>query len=197
MRVLLVCVPRTGSNSFLKALSKALNIHHISIPYSFNLSKNKALIDSTVRKESIIFRISPIHNVGYNLDKFCLLFDKVILLSRLNDEEHYKSLINLYYKENILGFGTNGVYNFNDIPTPIVTQIEQVFNYEEIVVQKKQIENLGLILNQKVLYYEEIFYSDVGLKYLQSTFDTFDSEKYKLYLNQTTKLSITRDKSFI
>lgn len=197
MRVLLVCVPRTGSSSFLKALSKSLNINHISIPDSFSLEENKAFINSIVKKDNVIFRISPINSIGYRLDEFCFLFDKVILLSRRNEEEHYKSIVNLYYRENILKFGTKGLYDFNDIPSTILNQIEQVVNYEEILEQKKQIEELGLVLNQKVLYYEEIFYSDIGLKYLQNNFNSFDSEKYKLYLSQTKKLSINRDKSLV
>ena len=197
MRVLLVCVPRTGSSSFLKALSKSLNINHISIPDSFSLEENKAFIDSIVKKDKVIFRMSPIHNTGYSLEEFCSLFDRVVLLSRLNEKEHYKSIVNLYYRENILKFGTKGLYDFNDIPNTILNQIEQVVNYEVILEQKKQIEELGLVLNQKVLYYEEIFYSDTGLKYLQTNFNSFNSEKYRLYLSQTKKLSISRDKSLV
>lgn len=197
MRVLLICVPRTGSSSFLKALSKTLDINHISVPDSFNLKRNKALIDSILNKKNIIFRTSPIHNVGYSLIEFCSFFDKVILLSRLDDKEHYKSIINLYYKENILKFGTKDLYDFNDIPSSVLEQIQKDVNYEEIVIQKQQIEQLGLNLDQKVLYYEDIFYSNVGLKYLQNNFDSFDTNRYTFHLSQTKKLSISREKSII
>lgn len=197
MRILFVCVPRTGSNSFIKALSKSLNINYISIPDNFNLNENKSLIDSVLSKDDIIFRMSPINDVGYSLLQFTSFFDEVILVSRLNEKEHYQSLVNLYYRENILKFGTKAAYDYNDIPPTVLTQIEKVVDYDEIDTQKKQIEELSLVLKEKVLYYEDIFNSDDVVNYLDLKFDTFDKDKYTFYLSQTKKYRITRERLLI
>ena len=197
MRILFVCVPRTGSNSFIKALSKSLNINHISIPDNFDLKENKSLIDYVLSKDDIIFRMSPINYVGYTLLQFTSFFDEVILVSRLNEKEHYQSLVNLYYKENILKYGTKAAYDYNDIPSTVLTQIEKVVNYDEITTQKKQIEELSLILDKKVIYYEDIFNSDDITNYLSSKFNTFDKNIYTYYLSQTKKYRVTREKLLI
>ena len=192
MRILLVCVPRTGSNSFIKSLSKSLSIPHVSVPDSFTYKENSSLIESIIKKDSIIFRMSPINNVGYSLVKFSAFFDKVILLSRLDDEDHYKSLVNLYYREHIMKYGTKGTYVYEDIPESSLNQIEKVINYKEIKDQKQEIEQLSLALKQEVLYYEDIFYSNKVTEYLTSEFAKFNKEIYDKSLSQTKKQRIER-----
>jgi len=197
MRVLLICVPRTGSNSFIKSLSKSLAIPHISIPDTYTHKENSSLIESILKKESIIFRMSPINNVGYDLVKFSSFFDKVILLSRLDDEDHYKSIVNLYYREHIMKYGTKGSYVYEDIPKSTLEHIHKVVNYKEIEVQKQQISELSLKLKQKVLYYEDIFYSDKVVDYLTSNFNRFNKEVYEYNLGLTKKQRIKQQSSLI
>lgn len=197
MKILIVCVPRTGSNSFIKALSKSLNIPHISIPDSFNYKHNSALIKSILAKDKVIFRMSPFHYVGYDILTFTYFFDKVILLSRLNNEEHYKSIVNLYYREHIIKGGTNSSYIYNNIPKSILKEIEKVVDWEKILEQKQEIYNLGAMRNESILYYEDIYFSDVGLKYLKRKFNNLDTSLFTAHLSNTKKLSITRDMSLI
>lgn len=192
MKILFVCVPRTGSTSFINSLSKSLDIPYISIPDTYSYQLNSSLIESTIKKDRIIFRMSPNNNVGCSLIKFSSFFDKVILLSRLDDEDHYKSLVNLYYREHIIKYGTKGLYVYEDIPQSSLSQIEKVINYEEIKDQKEQIEQLGLELKQEVIYYEDIFYSDKVTDYLTSEFAEFNREVYENRLAQTKKQRITR-----
>ncbi len=192
MRILFVCVPRTGSSSFIKSLSKSLDIPYISIPDSYSYEQNSSFIESSIRKDRVIFRISPNNNVGYNLKEFCLFFDKVILLSRLDDKDHYESLVNLYYREHIIEYGTKGLYVYEDIPQASLNEIEKVINYEEVKDQKKQIEQLGLELKQEVIYYEDIFYSNKVINYLTSEFAEFNREVYENTIAQTKKQRISR-----
>ena len=192
MRILFVCVPRTGSSSFIKSLSKSLDIPYISIPDSYSYEQNSSFIESSIRKDRVIFRMSPDNNVGYNLKEFCLFFDKVILLSRLDDKDHYESLVNLYYREHIIEYGTKGLYVYEDIPQASLNEIEKVINYEEVKDQKKQIEQLGLELKQEVIYYEDIFYSNKVINYLTSEFAEFNREVYENTIAQTKKQRISR-----
>ncbi len=192
MRILFVCVPRTGSSSFIKSLSKSLDIPYISIPDSYSYEQNSSFIESSIRKDRVIFRMSPNNNVGYNLKEFCLFFDKVILLSRLDDKDHYESLVNLYYREHIIEYGTKGLYVYEDIPQASLNEIEKVINYEEVKDQKKQIEQLGLELKQEVIYYEDIFYSNKVINYLTSEFAEFNREVYENTIAQTKKQRISR-----
>jgi len=197
MRVLLICVPRTGSTSFLKALSKSLAIPYISIPGTYTYKENSSLIESTIKKKNIIFRMSPDHNVGYDLVKFSSFFDKVILLTRLDDEDHYKSIVNLYYREHILGYGTKGLYVYEDIPKSIIKDIEETVNYNEILLAKQQILDLSLKLQQEVLSYEDIYYSNKALIYLSSNFRMFNKEVYQYNLGLTKRQRITRKTTLI
>jgi len=136
--------------------------------------------------------MSPNINVGYNLKEFCLFFDKVILLSRVDDKDHYESLVNLYYREHIIEYGTKGLYVYEDIPQASLNEIEKVINYEEVKDQKKQIEQLGLELKQEVIYYEDIFYSNKVINYLTSEFAEFNREVYENTIAQTKKQRISR-----
>lgn len=197
MKILIVCVPRTGSNSFIKALSKTLNIPHVSVPDSFNYKNNSSLINSILAKDKVIFRISPIHYVGYDMSTFLSFFDKVILLSRLNDEEHYKSIVNLYYREHIMKGGTNSSYIYDDIPKSIIKKIEKVLNWEEILEQKQEIIKLSSARKESILYYEDIYFSHFGLKYLEEKFINLDTSLFTAHLSNTKKLSTTRDRSII
>jgi len=192
MRILFVCVPRTGSSSFIKSLSKSLDIPYISIPDSYSYEQNSSFIKSSIKKDRVILRMSPNINVGYNLKEFCLFFDKVILLSRLDDKDHYESLVNLYYREHIIEYGTKGLYVYEDIPQASLNEIEKVINYEEVKDQKKQIEQLGLELKQEVIYYEDIFYSNKVINYLTSEFAEFNREVYENTIAQTKKQRISR-----
>ena len=178
MRILFVCVPRTGSTSFIKSLSKSLTIPYVSIPDSFTYKENSSLIESIIKKDNIIFRMSPNNYVGYSLIEFSSFFDKVILLSRLDDEDHYKSLVNLYYREHIMEYGTKGLYVYEDIPKSSLNQIEKVINFKQIKDQK-------------------IFYSNKVTEYLTSEFAEFNKELYENSLAQTKKQRIVRKKILI
>ena len=197
MRILFVCVPRTGSTSFIKSLSKSLTIPYVSVPDSFTYKENSSLIESIIKKDNIIFRMSPNNYVGYSLIEFSSFFDKVILLSRLDDEDHYKSLVNLYYREHIMESGTKGLYVYEDIPKSSLNQIEKVINYKQIKDQKQEIEQLSSELKQEVLYYENIFYSNKVTEYLTSEFAEFNKEIYENSLAQTKKQRIVRKKILI
>ena len=197
MTTLILCTPRTGSNSFIKALSKSLNTPHISIPDSYSFEKDSSFIKSILGKQNIIFRMSPIHNVGYTLEEFCLFFDKLIFLSRKNNKEHYESLVNLYYREHFLGYGTKGSYVYEDIPTEILPQLEQEVNWEEINTQKLQIEDLSRKFNKKVIYYEDLFYSEIAVNILSKQYSNFNSSIFKKYLESTSKLRINRVKTML
>lgn len=198
MKVLMICVPRTGSNSLIKALSKGLNIPHLSIPDSFNITHHKAFIDSILNKNEIIFRMSPIHNVSYDLLSFTSFFDEVVLLSRKNEENHYKSIVNLYYREHVAKLSTRTSYVYEDIPSSTLEEIKKVVDWEDIVNQKLEIENLGMLLNESILYYEDMYFSDKGINYLKGKFKkklNIDTFNYVLF--NTNKLRINREKYVI
>ena len=197
MRVLLICIPRSGSSSFMKAVAKGLNLSRISIPDSYSFPENKALIDKVIQKENVIFRMSPNHEIGYDIDKFSKFFDKTILLSRQNNDEHYKSIVNLYYREHILQSGVHSSYVYEDIPQSTLKQIQPVVDFEDILTQKEKLKNIAYTINEKIIYYENIFYSLSVEQYLIDNFKNLSIEKYKNELSNTSKLSISRQKTLV
>lgn len=153
MRVLIISLPRTGSNSLMKQYSEKYNLKMFGEPYNQinqNLwSENDLNCDNIVVKT--IIHQTPNNELNYiqfwiNKSKE---FDKVILLSRKNLKECAESLSFLDYNEKY-GFKYNEKYEW------YLTPNYQKW-YEYLLSINEDLLTLGKLLNIEITYYEDIY----------------------------------------
>jgi hypothetical protein len=197
MKILLICSPRSGSTSLVNSLSKTLNITKINIPDVYEYPKNKSLIDHIISKKDIIVRMNPNHEVGYDLKEFVNFFDHVILLTRRNRNEHFKSFVNLYYKEIIIKNGVHTKYTYDEIPTQLKTKLKSDINWILLLSGVDKIKKLSIDINNPILYYEDLYYGD-NVEHINSKISNLNIDLFKSTISQTKKLRISsKEKSLI
>jgi hypothetical protein len=153
MRVLIISLPRTGSNSLMKQYSEKYNLKMFGEPYN-EINKN-LWSENDLNSDNIIIK-TIIHQTPNN-QLSCIKFwineskkyDKVILLSRKNLNECAESVAFLShnYKN---GFNYNEKYDW--YPTP---NLNESITY----IQKcdEDLKTLSNFLNINIIYYEDIF----------------------------------------
>jgi hypothetical protein len=192
MKILILSLPRTGSTNLLESLSKSLNIESFTIPEGFEYPLHKKLLDFIINKKSFILRLDIVH---YNHIKsfhtscdFFKKFDSVILLSRKNEIEHYESIVNLYYKQIVLKTDCFSKYDINEIPSDLLKNFKNSHYWTEFMHLKKILNEVSVKYNMNILYYEELYYSDIGINLLKSTIPTLDIDKFSETLSKTKKI---------
>jgi hypothetical protein len=197
MRILLICTPRSGTNSFISSLSKTMGINQISIPDSYQYPRDKSLIDYLISKENIIVRMNPNHQVGYDIIEFSNLFDVVILLTRKNIDKLYESYVNLFYKEVYIKGAVNSTYDYKDIPNNIKNSFKNDINWKNVLNGINIINDISDKLNIPILYYEDLYYSNDGINLLKSLLPEINTDVFRNRLSSTKKLRVDIDKKII
>ena len=149
MKILLITLPRSGSTSLLKKISKEQNLTPINEPFNDvngNLEKyedyNWDHIDNICVKTHINHK-----NVTFYLD-FVKFFDDVILLSRKDLNACAESLAYANHFKKFVG-------KYDWIKTPNLNKnIKLVKEFDE------ELEKLSKLTNIKILYYEDLFNSE-------------------------------------
>lgn len=146
MKVLLITLPRTGSTSLLKRISKEQKLNSIGEPFNNvngNLEKYKDYDWKNTNNICVKTHINH-KNVTFYLE-FIKLFDEVILLSRKNLNECAESLSYANYFKNF-------TEKYEWINTPNLNKnIKLVKEFDE------ELEKLSKLTNIKILYYEDLF----------------------------------------
>ena len=206
MKVLVVCVPRSGTTSFLNSLKKVTSTPLVCLPDSYEYSVNHPLITKVLNFNDIILRVVPSQYVGMSIIEFSKHFDHIILMSRRNEKEHMESYINLLYKKTVLkkivsnAFYNNDVeYDFSTIPNDFVVKFENSTDWKLVRQTRSQIEDLAKHLNTEILYYEDLYYTDDKTEILTKFCGTLDVNVEKLIrvLNSTKKLRRSTTKILI
>jgi|688.fasta_scaffold903145_1 hypothetical protein len=153
MRILLISLPRTGSNSLMKQKMNELNL--TAIGELFNPQSGTNGLYDWETMDNIILK-TIVNQVPVGVDdihefwiKISTTFDEVILLSRKNLVECAQSLAFFdYYKGS--GFKYDSKYTWK--PTPnFQTAYEFVKELDDMIVK------LSNELNIPITYYEDIF----------------------------------------
>lgn len=192
MKVLLLSTSRSGSSAFANALSKALNISLITIPDNFNYNKDNALIDYILSKNSVIVRMDPIHEIGYNIENFCQHFDHTLLLTRLNYYDHLLSSANVAYRVNYSNLDVHSNYSVLELPENFLLKFENSRGWMLILKSKCEIFNLSYKLNNDILFYENIFQSDFNISEHLSFITPSQKQAFDLHLHSSKKLRIEK-----
>ncbi len=154
MKILVISLPRTGSTSFSKDLAQKNNLKFVFEPFAplakqFNKLKN---FETDYTKNNIV--VKTLVNDEYDVKWFIDLskeFDQVYLLSRRDLKACVESWSYLSYKRNETpGFDFETEYYWEK--TPNYDEAE-----EQILRWNSKLELIATKLNQKIIYYEDIF----------------------------------------
>jgi hypothetical protein len=150
MRILLISLPRTGSNSLMKRYADEFNLKMIGEPFnSINDDNSFKLDDNVIIKTIINQKPKNVNNCFDFYLNFSKNFDKVILLSRKDKDACAESLAFLNYHEKD-GFKYNEKYEWYETPN---ISISKTF----IVDCEKELIKLSNSLMIDIIYYEDIF----------------------------------------
>jgi hypothetical protein len=149
MNVLLITLPRTGSTSLLKKISKEKNLNSISEPFNDvngNLQKYNNFKWDEITDVCVKTHINH-KDIKYYLD-FIKNFDEVILLSRKNLIECAESLS---YANHFKNF----TEKYEWVNTPNLKE-----NIKLVKGFNKELEKLSKLTNIEISYYEDLFNSE-------------------------------------
>lgn len=194
MKILLLTLPRTGSTSLINSLHRTLNIPKYSIPDCYRYPKDYKLIEHCLSTQNVILRMSSYHNVGESLESFSNNFDKVLILSRKNIEEHYISVANLFYKEVILDGDCFGSYSTDEIPTKILTDFKKSTDWLRIQQARKDLKTLSEKIKALYINYEDLYHYNNTSRKISEYLNISDIDTFKYNLNVTNKMRIERKK---
>lgn len=150
MKILIISLPRTGSNSLMKLYSEKFNLKMFGEPFNpNNLPNSFEIEDNIVVKTIINQKPKNITNSKQFYIDFSKNFDQVILLSRKDKNACGESLAFLNYNENN-GFKYNEKYEW--YKTPNIEESKKFINECE-----QSLLDLSESLNISIIYYEDIF----------------------------------------
>ena len=153
MKVLLITLPRTGSTSLLKKISKEQKLNSIGEPFNNvngNLEKYKDYDWKNINDICVKTHINH-KDVTFYL-KFIKFFDEVILLSRKDLNACAESLSYANYFQNF-------TEKYEWIKTPNFNE-----NIKLVKEFNEELEKLSKLTNIKISYYEDLFDSESEYK---------------------------------
>ncbi len=144
MRILIIALPRTGSTSLLKKISKEKNLKPIFEPFD---GSNRVKYNN--ENNCVVKTIICHHSNNLELIKN---FDEVILLSRRDLNELIESHSYQTYFSKVKGYKSNNPYIYEKPP-------EDVYNIctSDVLNWNEQMIYLSEITNIPITYYEDIF----------------------------------------
>ena len=153
MKVLLITLPRTGSTSLLKKISKEQKLNSIGETFNNvngNLEKYKDYDWKNINDICVKTHINH-KDVTFYL-KFIKFFDEVILLSRKDLNACAESLSYANYFQNF-------TEKYEWIKTPNFNE-----NIKLVKEFNEELEKLSKLTNIKISYYEDLFDSESEYK---------------------------------
>ena len=168
MKILIIAPPRCGTTSLLINISKLSDYvvtmshpHLISIPSSSWITE-KQLYPFNIINNSVIKIVSyqlskndgKLSNLLDFIDSAYRDYDKIILLNRRNEKEHFESYVNLSvrFKNNQ---NPNHPWFFQDIENKLSTVL-----LNEITLYRTVINKLSSELSIPMIYYEDLYGDD-------------------------------------
>lgn len=152
MKIIIIATPRTGSTYLLEIFSK-LGFDTLFEPFEFQ--PNFEIKDNLCLK-TIIHQTPSIEN---NLDfysNYIKKFDTVILLDRIDLDEHWNSYLNLAYRINNK-LNTNDAWVEKSVPIDFVNNFIKNGGKDRFLKMKKDINILSKSIGVPIVYYENLF----------------------------------------
>ena len=198
MKILIISAPRTGSSSLANNLKNVLKYKQSYLePYLFeygyplNLSKNSIVKTMTYQVPS-----NYGENDNYKSTKFELFisdwskeFNKIILLSRKNEQDHLESWINLLSKQEN-GESVYKKWNINEIKGKLKNHNYVDYLKKQIKHHTDKIKELSILFNIPITFYEDLYGIDrkKSLEIIKSWDCSVDSKELNKKLDPKFKL---------
>lgn len=198
MKILIISAPRTGSSSLANNLKNVLKYKQLYLePYLFeygyplNLSKNSIVKTMTYQVPS-----NYGENDNYKSTKFELFisdwskeFNKIILLSRKNEQDHLESWINLLSKQEN-GESVYKKWNINEIKGKLKNHNYVDYLKKQIKHHTDKIKELSILFNIPITFYEDLYGIDrkKSLEIIKSWDCSVDSKELNKKLDPKFKL---------
>jgi hypothetical protein len=201
MKILIISAPRCGSTSLAKNLKdtldytqilyepylqSSLSIRTFENEYPIKLSKNSIVKTMTYQVASQYGK--PKDFVSF-ISEWKEEFDKIILLSRKNKQEHFESWVNLVEKQKV-GISVYEKWSISEIESKLKNH-----NIDEMKPHRDVIEELSNLLNIPITYYEELYGEDriQSLEVITKWGLELDSNKLNELSNPKFKLKQNND----
>jgi|MDTC01.2.fsa_nt_gb hypothetical protein len=211
MKILIISAPRTGSSSLAENLKNVLKYKQLYLEpylykkqfhnfnskrtseygYPLNLSKNSIVKTMTYQVPS-----NYGENDNYKSTKFELFisdwskeFNKIILLSRKNEQDHLESWINLLSKQEN-GESVYKKWNINEIKGKLKDHNYVDYLKKQIKHHTDKIKELSKLFKLPISFYEDLYGSDrkKSLEIIKSWNLNVDSEELNKKLDPKFKL---------
>jgi hypothetical protein len=166
MKICVLATPRSGSKSILALLQSTFwdfNYYSISEPFNYEhhemmgtnthdfytriINRNDVIIKTLVNQKPTNF-----NTIEEWYDSLFEIFDKVIILDRLNKKEQTESYVYCLTKSDFGRWHVPNVYNLTNVSKELY---EETFNY--LTEQRELLKNLSLKYNVPFYNYEDIF----------------------------------------
>jgi tRNA G10 N-methylase Trm11 len=165
MKVLIISLPRTGSSFILDIFS---NMGFSTLFEPFEFKKDFKLEDNLCLK-TMIHQIPTSENNITFYKNYIKKFDLVILLDRLDGEEHWNSYLNLAYRINNK-LDTNLNWVSNSVPKSFIDVFIKNEGRNRFLKMKEDIHILSEQTGNKIVYYENLFNIDKNISYNEVSF---------------------------
>ena len=186
MKILIIAIPRSGSNTLLKSMSSTLKLKKIDEPFNENLWENvkyDIIPENNVVVKSLISIVVPNQTTINFYKEYSKLFDKIIILSRKNTQEAAESYAFQMWTPTNIPNKWHQKYNYN--------QPGDIDKWVEFMIKtKNNLETLSNELNIEIDWYEDLYCGDEKkiVNFLNKHKITVDIPEFSEYLNPKHKL---------
>jgi hypothetical protein len=183
MKILIIAIPRSGSQSLMKCIGSCLKLTTIGEPFNEAIRKNVNFNDTVVENNVVVKSLIDINipNVINFYKEYSKSFDKTILLSRKNTKELSESYEFQIWKDELTTWHQKYTYSQNgDIDKWV----------EFMIKTKNNLEILSNELNIEIDWYEDLYCGDEEkiVNFLNKHEITVDIPEFSEYLNPKHKL---------
>ena len=167
MKILIVGIARSGTTSLLKGITSQ-GFYGVSEPYNkWVRSELTYPLEELDKYDNIVVKHialqKPKNYKGTWVDfvkEFSKLFDKLILLDRYNLDEHYESVMNLWYKSHIKKQSVMSTWISEDIPNLFRVGFSSGGGLTALQKEKTELKQLSIELKTDITYYEDLYSND-------------------------------------
>ena len=213
-KVLIVGVPRSGTTSLMDGFYKQ-GYYKVSEPYNPKIwikIKHSYPLKQLEEYPTLVVKtiVGQVHDSWKGdwqsfIVELSKQFDKVILLDRRDNNEHYTSMLNLDYKLYLsreLGEDTHPFKKWREeeIPPMFAIGYKAAGGEDRLLSLKTELNELANKLSTDVDYYEDLYGEDKIMAdhtIKEWEIDNIDAQKLLKYLDPSKKLKQTSKKSTI